>query len=309
MLFTPHKAVSCRRISVLRCNVMSGVNHSPMSPPKKDMIVGIFKVLAKFAAIVVALYVAFSFVFHFTDLQAIGLALVIALATDWASSRKSPGQASFTPHRLGIQFNLYPMLKDLDLIDGEEQWETLIGEAPSPRVWDKRSVYHHTVSAWVIGTDPTLIHFPVLQFYTEQWKFDITLEDLHKATTDSLQWPWHPEVFIRPSTGSGHSGYHIGIRVKEQWWKSHKSSAAEGVVLHEDGEWNFGTVRLTLAVLPWEITHVYYRGFEREHQARIKALVGKLGWKNEDLGGDEIGYFGESYEHKYALIWAQHLDL
>ena len=280
-----------------------------MRSSKKDRIVAISKALAKFAAIVVALYAAFSFVFHFTALQALGLALVIALATDWASSRKPPQQASFTPHRLGIQFNLYPMLKDLDLIDGEEQWGALIGEAPSPRVWDKRSVYHHAVSAWVIGTDPTLIHYPLLQFYTEQWNFDIKLEDLHKATTDSLRWPWQPEVFIRPWTGNGHAGYHIGIRVQEQWWKSHKSSLATGVVLHEDREWNFGTVRLTLAVLPWEITHVYYREADREHQTRIKALVGKAGWKNEDLGGDEIGYFGESYDHKYASVWAQHLDL
>jgi hypothetical protein len=273
----------------------------------KDRAVIIFKSLAKLAAIIGGLYAVFSFLFHFSEAQALGLAIVITLVADWASSRKPPIQASFTPHRLSIQFNLYPMLNDLGLIDGEKQWEALIGEAPPPRVWDKRSVYHHAVSAWVISTDPTLIHYPVLQFYSEQWKFDIKLEELHKTTTDSLQWPWHPEIFIKPSMGSGYSGYHIGIQVNEKWWKLQKSSMAGGIVLHEDPEWNFGTVRLTLAVLPWEITHVYYREVDREHQARIKASVGKLGWKNEILGGDEIGYFGESYEHKYALAWVQHL--
>lgn len=273
----------------------------------KDRAVIIFKSLATLAAIIGGLYAVFSLIFHFSIAQALGLAIVITLVADWASSRKPPQQAAFTPHRLGIQFNLYPMLTDLGLIDGEEEWKALIGGAPSPRVWDKRSVYHHAVSAWVIRTDPTLIHYPVLQLYSEQWKFDIKLEELHKTTTDSLQWPWHPGVFIRPWTGSGHSGYHIGIQVNEKWWKLHKSALPAVIVLHEDAEWNFGTVRLTLAVLPWEITHVYYRGYDREHQVRIKALVGKLGWKNEILGGDEIGYFGESYEHKYAVIWAQHL--
>jgi hypothetical protein len=277
----------------------------PEKASKKDLVVTMFKILAKFAAIVGGLYVAFTFVFHFGDLQALGLALVIAIATDWASSRKPPQQASFTPHRLGFQFYLYPMLKDLGLTDSEEQWKALIGEAPSARVWDKKSVYHHSVSAWVIGTDPRLIHYPALQFYTGEFKFDIKLEDLPKV---SSQWTWHPDVFVGPGLGSEHSGYHIGIRVNERWWESQKSSVAPGVVLHEDKEWNFGTVRLTLAVLPWEITHVYYREVGRNHQAGIKALIGKLGWTNEELGGPEIGYFGESYEHKYASVWAQHLD-
>ena len=78
--------------------------------------------------------------------------------------------------------------------------------------------------------------------------------------------------------------------------------------IHEDKEWNFGTVRLTVAVLPYDITDAYYRQTGRDHQA-VKELVAKSGWKNTDLGHAEIGYFGESYEHKYARIWAQHLDL
>ena len=46
-----------------------------MSALKKDVIVGIFKVLAKFFAIVVALYGVFSLLFHFGDLQRLVLLL------------------------------------------------------------------------------------------------------------------------------------------------------------------------------------------------------------------------------------------
>jgi hypothetical protein len=48
-------------------------------------------------------------------------------------------------------------------------------------------------------------------------------------------------------------------------------------------------------------------GSVQGHQARVKECVAKSGWTNSDLGGMEIGYFGESYEQKYAIVWAQHL--
>jgi len=277
-----------------------------MGAVNKGYIVAIAKVLAKLGATVAVFYAAFSFLFHFGDSQALGLGLAFALATDFAASKKPQQQAAFTRHRLSIHFHLYPMLIDLGLIDGaDEQWKSLTGDAPSVRTWEQNSVYHHSISAFVIATDPGLIHYPVLQFYSEEWKFDIKLFGLKKGDS---QWPWSPDVFIQPGHGGGHLGYHIGIRVNEKWWETNRPSVGAGVVLYEDKEWNFGTVRLTLAVLPYEVTHTYYRETGLDHQATVKELAAKSGWVNTDLGGAEIGYFGEGYEHKYATVWAQHLD-
>ena len=32
-----------------------------------------------------------------------------------------------------------------------------------------------------------------------------------------------------------------------------------------------------------------------------------MGWKAEELGNSEIGYFGESYDNKYAEVWLRAL--
>ncbi len=261
--------------------------------------------LTKFSLTVGLFYAAFSFLFHFGHSQALGLGLAFVLAMDYASSKKPQQQSAFTRHKLSIQFYLYPMLMDLGLIDGDEQYKALSGDAPLGRVWANNSVYHHFIAAFVIATDPELVHYPAWQHYSEAWKFDIKLDGIKRADSG---WPWSPDVFIKPGHGGGHLGYHIGIRVNEKWWEANKPSVGAGVVLYEDKEWNFGTVRLTLAVLPYEVTHTYYRQTERGHQARVKECVAKSGWTNSDLGGVEIGYFGESYEQKYATVWAQHLN-
>jgi hypothetical protein len=271
----------------------------------KGYIRAIAKVVGKFAVIAGFFYAAFSFLFHFGDLQALGLGLAFAAAIDYASFKKPQQLAAFTRHRLSIHFHLYPMLIDLALIEGDEQWKSLAGDVPSFRAWEQNSVYHYPISAVVIATDPCLIHYPVLQFYSEYLKFNIKLDGLKKGDSP---WPWSPDVFIMPGGGPGLIGYHIGLRVNQKWWEATKPSVGAGAVLYEDNEWNFGTVRLTLAVLPYDITHTYYMETGRDHQATVKELVAKSGWENTDLGGVEIGYFGESYEHKYATVWAQHLE-
>lgn len=277
-----------------------------MGAVNKNYIRATAKVMGKFTVIVGFFYAAFSFLFHFGDSQALGLGLAFAVAVDFASSKKPLQKASFTPHRLSIRFQLYPMLVDLGLIDSLEQWRVLQGDRPSIRVWEQNSVYHHSISAFVIATDPSLIHYPVLQFYSENWRLDIKLDGLEKE--GGLPWPWSPDVFLKPGGGPGLIGYHIGMRVNQKWWEANKPKVGASVILYEDNEWNFGTVRLTLAVLPYEITHTYHIETGRDHQAAVKQLVAKSGWMNTDLGGAEIGYFGESYEHKYATVWAQHLD-
>jgi hypothetical protein len=264
------------------------------------------KLLGKFALTVLLFWAAFSFLFHFGEAQALGLGLAFALAIDLAATRKPPEQAAFTPHRLILQFHLFPMLMDLGLIAGDEEWKSLIGDEPHAALWEPNSVYHRSIRAFVLGTSPDIIHFTDLRFYSGQLKLDVTLEGITLPSTYRM---WSPEVFIKPGRG----GYHIGYprerhRVNDNWWETAKGKIAAGVVLEEDKEWNFATVRLSLAMLPYETTHTYYRETASGHQAAIKELVVKTGWTNSALGGPEIGYFGESYDHKYATVWAQHLD-
>lgn len=267
----------------------------------KAALKAIAKMLGKFALMVFLFWAAFSYVFHFGDSQALGLGFAFAIAIDLASARKPPEQATFTRHRLIVEFHLYPMLMELGLIESDDEWKALIGEAPKAGFWQSNSVYYGGITAYVLATNPDLIHFTGLRYYAEQLELDVTLEGIKHPSTYS---PWSPVVFIKPGTG----GYHIGLRVNEKWWETAKGGIPTGVVLDEDKEWNFGTVRLSLAVLPYEITHTYYRTTASGHQAQIRELVAKTGWTNTELGGPEVGYFGEGYDHKYASVWAQHLD-
>ncbi len=83
---------------------------------------------------------------------------------------------------------------------------------------------------------------------------------------------------------------------------------AVDVVLDENIEYNFGRVRLTLAVLPYDTFHEFYINADRDQQKRVNAIVAEHGWSNEALGGAEIGYYGEEYKHKYMTLWTQVLD-
>lgn len=268
----------------------------------RALAIGLAKKLGRFALTILLFWAAFSFLFHFGDVQALGLALAFAFSIDLALARKPPKQAAFTPHPVSLRFHIFPMLRDLQLITGDAEWKSLIGKAPHAGLWEANNVYYRAVSAFVIGTDPGLIHFPDRRFYAEQLKLDVTFGGLKILSTYRF---WSPDVFIKPGRG----GYHIGLRVNDNWWEVIRSTIEAGVVLHEDKESNFGTILLSLAVLPYEITNAYYQQTASGHQATIKELVAKTGWVNTELGGSEVGYFGESYDHTYANARVQRLDV
>lgn len=259
----------------------------------------LLKLLLKVGFTVLLCWLAFAFVFHFGNVQALGLGLAFALAIDLATARKAPEQASFTRHCLRLEFHLFRMLTDLRLIHGDEEWKTLIGGAPTPGLWERNSIYYSSISAYVLATSPGLVHFTNFNLYKEQWMVDVKLEGIEMSSQSIA---WSPDVFVKPGKG----GHHFGIRVNKNWWKTAKEQVLPGIVLAEDIEYEFGTVRLSLAVLPYEITHTYYRETTRDHQVSVNEVVVESGWENQQLGGAEIGYFGEGYEHKYATVWAQH---
>ena len=260
------------------------------------------KPIAKWAFTLIAFYAALCSVFHFSRSQSLGLALALSIAIDVAISRKSSELARFTPHRLSVQFHAYPALLDLGLIVSDEQWKEFLERSPDTESWGPNSALYRFVVAYVIGANPPLIHYPSLRLYTERWLVEHKLEAIQLMNAVANR-TWAPELYVKPGLG----GHHIGVRVNQEWWEQQRGDVKSGIVLNEDREYQFGTMRLCLAILPFDTSAAYYGDVGRNHQSELKERVSKSGWKNEPLGHPEIGYFGEGYEHRYATVWAQHL--
>jgi len=115
---------------------------------------------------------------------------------------------------------------------------------------------------------------------------------------------WSPDFFLR----LGSHGYELGISVHESWWKNNAERLEpRGVVKSIDHQYHFGRVRLSLAVLPYEVFRPFYVGWSKELEQKIKEKSTSMGWQAEDLGSPETGYFGESYKNKYAEVWLRTL--
>lgn len=260
----------------------------------------------KFAAYVAVFWAAFRFIFDFSNRQAVGLGLVIAIAIDLAASRKC-GRPEFWPYVIGIYPHVGRMLVDIGLVT-EHQFHAATKDKPPFRPWTDQHLFHYEIRAWVIGWDPDtqrdLIHFANIGIYTTRLELDFPIEQFRQGD----RWPgigWTPEFFFRPSANGG---YAFGLRVGEKWWKENKANVAAGLVLHEDHEYNFGQVRLTLAILPAQVFRAFYVRQAADHQDRLKEIVGERGWTQERRGGGEIPSYGESYDHKYVHVWIDSID-
>lgn len=255
------------------------------------------RLLLRFAAYVFGFGLAFRFIFQFSNLQAAGLGLTLAIAIDIAASQKT--SKTFRPYLVTVYPKLWLMLTDLGLAIDEEL-RTVVKDVPSFRPWTNDHIFHFGVRAFVISSDPEttndVIHFPDVGFYSTRLEMDVTIDALKHPG----RWrEWSPDFFFKLSSG----GYAFGIRVPEEWWKENKEKITPGVVLNEDHEYNFGQVRLALAVLPYQITSEFYVPVGRDHQDRLKKLIAPKGWTNEPRGGGEIPYYGEEYIHKYVTVW------
>src|ERR1039458_5383227 len=261
------------------------------------------RVLGKFAAYVAGFWAAFRFIFDFSNAQAFGLGLTISIAIDLAASRK--GSAStFRPYMWGIYPYIGRMLIDLGLVTDEE-FKAISKDVPPYQPWSNKHMFHYPIRAFVISCEPDtkaeVIHYPELGYYSTRLYVDIRIEPF-KLVVRSYEWT--PELFIKGSFG----GYSFGIRVHEEWWKENKARVAAGVVLEEDHEYNFGRVRLMLAILPYLVMNEFYIPPAPGHEDRVKEVVAKHGWTNESRGGGEIPYYGEDYEHKYVKVWTNDLE-
>lgn len=204
------------------------------------------------------------------------------------------------------------MLSDIGLVESEQDFLQAFGTNRQQRPlipWDTNNVVHHGAHFVVLSHDLArgtgVIHFPAEASYKTHLRWNYRLTALER-TEGSGEWAiWSPDVFMRLRT----SGYEIGIRVREAWWR--KQTKRNNVVIAEDVEHDLGTVCLVLCVLPFSVTGEFYREAEvfgstakyQDHQVATEKLLGERGWKSEFIGTSEQGNSGETYHHRYMEVW------
>ena len=79
----------------------------------------------------------------------------------------------------------------------------------------------------------------------------------------------------------------------DSWWKENETRLERtGMIISKDHQYNFGTVQLTLATLPYKVFNLYYSGWTKKLNEKVKEDVRVMGWEAEEVGSAEIGYFG-----------------
>ena len=58
-------------------------------------------------------------------------------------------------------------------------------------------------------------------------------------------------------------------------------------------------------MLPAAVFWPFYHGWSRERIAAATKAAVELGWKVEDVGNAELGYFGERYSAPHADVWVR----
>lgn len=261
-----------------------------------------FRAIAIFLAYLAGFSAAFRYIFQFSGLQALGLGLALAIAIDIAGSRRK--EKTFRPYFVRVYPELRLMLTDLGLATEDELKSAVKNVAPF-RPWADEHIFHYAIRAFVISYEPEsmndVIHFPDVGFYSTRLEVEIKIDAVKKVGTYRA---WSPEFFI----GLSSEGYAFGIRVLEEWWKENKARVAPGVVVDENHEYNFGRVRLALAVLPYQVKTEFYVPVGKGHQEALKNLITPKGWTIAALGGGEIPYYGEEYKHKYVSVSTGDID-
>jgi hypothetical protein len=179
----------------------------------------------------------------------LAIVVLVALTWPWVQQEIPP---TFSPFQLALTPNIGLMLIDLGLVTDEE-WNPLVGDAPPLFPWTSLNLVHYGVNAAVLSSDPNgdyLVHWNSRNqhnFYTSRIATNVRLEFL------KVPGRWggsSPDFYMR----SGRDGYEIGITVLDEWWKVHEERLSKsGIIKEQHREWNFGTIRLTLAVLPYRV--------------------------------------------------------
>jgi hypothetical protein len=258
--------------------------------------------LRKLCTLSVAIYLCLVFVFDFSNRHAIGLMFLVG-ATAWVHHAHSKA-SRFTPYRLIFYPQIFNMLQAIGFSLSAEDYRMLAGDVPPIDPWSPTHIFHYGLTAVVVSYDHAsgtqVIHWTYSGGYSTSFERG---ERLGGPTVGLARAEWQPEFFIKPSG----DGYRFGIRVLDGWWKQTKPKLIDSsAILHEEPEWNFGRVKLTLAVLPLELTRQFFLSdYPKKEQDVLKAKFSSHHWETDRLGNAEIGYFGEEFRHKYMRVWAQ----
>ena len=214
--------------------------------------------------------------------------LSAALAEIFGSlrGRKAGSSSSFTPHHVLFVPNVGKMLLELELLTPEEWSKTIQGVA-NPAPWTGDYLARHGRIGYALfqnNEQGTVVHWPKLNFYTDEFGFDVKLEFVQVMSDVAFLSGWQPECFARRGRGV----MEFGISVQDSWWKANKEKIeGKGILRRTEVIHHFGRVNLIFEELPMEIFWRYYRGREKETSYVSKALEAK-GWESADRTNDEF---------------------
>ncbi len=229
---------------------------------------------------------------------------VVALSWPWVQKELAP---TFQPYEMAFSPNIGVMLIALGLVTDEE-WMSLVMDRPPRFPWTSLNLVHYGVSAVILSVNPNgdhLVHWNAWNqpnFYTSNIAIKMRLDFL--KVPDRLG-EWSPDFYLRP----GRDGYEIGISVLDEWWKANEERLTKsGIIKEQNRDWRFGTIRLTLAVLPYRVSSPFHLEWSQKLMETLKAEVAAKGWKYDSIGNAEIGHFGNSYSTEYVEVWIKHIN-
>ena len=236
----------------------------------------------------------------------VGYGLAVTL-----SSKSTTSTASFTPFTFTLHPHVRHMLIDLGYLDESVMDEVQITDYSDP--WSGAYMDRSGVTGYALQESDYMpvVYWPELKWITDGIGFDRRLEFLDPP--ESTPFSIAPSCFCKAANGAGLA---FGLSVKKDWWKANSDAVnVTGIVLKVEEQWHFGTVDLTLAVLPPEALH-WYMGPQhvtdmallRRQEKHLKEALQENNWREKDNSDAEAWMeTPTTYEHRYVTIYMNHL--
>src|ERR1700678_727727 len=145
------------------------------------------------------------------------ITIAVLIPLDWARTSR-PVKVNFRPHQVSFTPHIGKMLGYLGLLT-EDQWKAHITKnLEVGSRWDCENLMREGVRAVVLSTDPDdedTVHWIGPNHYTLGLGIRVDMDFLK---FDGGMWDWSPSFVIKPGSG----GYHICIRVRDDWWKDNQ---------------------------------------------------------------------------------------
>ncbi len=261
--------------------------------------------LVKFCALICVL--------HFLgDIQWRASAVLTLFLVAALTEKSITPSAPFTAFTFTLHPQVGRMLIDLGYIDEDALKETKITDRSDP--WSGAYLESFGVTGYAMQRSADgwpIVHWPELKSYTEGIGFHRQLEFMETSKNEFLSDA--PGCFCRAAKNGGLA---FGISVKDEWWKANSDAVtAKGIVIHVDRKYHFGTVDLTMAVLPRLLEHQFsgpqFITDSGTHKKQTQALMNELqehGWCEESREYEESWMQSPLiYKHPYATVYMNRL--